>query len=256
MQHFILYKTTNLVNNKSYIGIHQTTDLDDGYLGSGLAFKRAIKKYGKENFQREILEYCNSFNELLEKEKHYVNENWVGKDDNYNLKTGGQSSGILSKESREKISATLKQKYESGEILYHGRPYIPTEEIKGKISSTLKKRYKLNQHHSNGSVPWNKGVKGKQTAWNKGVSTGQMSEEQKKKISETQKKIRADHPELNSIQSEKLKAYYRKNQHPSKGKKAHNKGKEAPKIECPFCMKIIDVANGKRWHFENCKLKK
>jgi len=70
MQHFILYKTTNLINNKTYIGIHQTNDLNDGYLGSGIAFKKALKKYGKENFFREIIETCSSFDELLEKEKN------------------------------------------------------------------------------------------------------------------------------------------------------------------------------------------
>ena len=45
----------------------------------------------------------------------------------------------------------------------------------------------------------------------------------------------------------------------NKGKKgvqeAWNKGKEALKTECPHCGKLVDIANGKRWHFDNCKLK-
>jgi len=86
---YILYKTTCLINNKTYIGIHQTNNLDDGYLGSGLAFLRALKKYGKENFKREILEFCETYAELLEKEREYVNEIWVKDKTNYNLKTGG-----------------------------------------------------------------------------------------------------------------------------------------------------------------------
>ena len=71
---YILYKTINLLNNKTYIGIHKTNDLEDDYLGSGVAFKKALKKYGKENFKREILEFCNSYDELLEREKILVNE--------------------------------------------------------------------------------------------------------------------------------------------------------------------------------------
>ena len=50
--YFILYKTTNLINGKSYIGIHKTNNLNDGYLGSGFAITEAIEKYGKDNFKR------------------------------------------------------------------------------------------------------------------------------------------------------------------------------------------------------------
>lgn len=53
----IVYLTTNLVNNKIYIGVHSTYDLNDDYLGSGFALKKAINKYGKEKFKREILFY-------------------------------------------------------------------------------------------------------------------------------------------------------------------------------------------------------
>lgn len=46
MKHFI-YKTTNKTNNKIYIGVHSTNDIDDGYLGSGIALKYAIKNTEK-----------------------------------------------------------------------------------------------------------------------------------------------------------------------------------------------------------------
>lgn len=51
----IIYKTTNLLDGKFYIGAHSTEILEDGYLGSGKYLKRAVLKYGRENFAREIL---------------------------------------------------------------------------------------------------------------------------------------------------------------------------------------------------------
>jgi hypothetical protein len=59
-QYYIVYKTTNLINNKYYIGVHATNDLNDGYLGSGKNLKLAIKKYGKEHFQKDILYIYNT----------------------------------------------------------------------------------------------------------------------------------------------------------------------------------------------------
>ena len=59
----IIYKTTCLINNKIYIGQHKIrypSTLDPWYLGSGKAFQAALKKYGVENFKREILAICSS----------------------------------------------------------------------------------------------------------------------------------------------------------------------------------------------------
>lgn len=249
-EYFIIYETTNLINGKKYRGMHRTFNIDDGYLGSGLAFKSSIRKYGKYNFNREILEFCESYDKLIEKEKIYVDENWIEDDSNYNLKTGGQSSGTLSDISKKKISDTLKRKHENGEILSIGpnKGKSPSDNTKKKISDTLKKKYEKEDHPSKGkpcsggwkkdNIPWNKGLKGVQESTRKGLKLGPESEETKLK-----KSISA-------------KERYKTHVHHSKGKPSWNKGKELPKIECPHCGIMVDKSNGKRWHFDNCKKKK
>lgn len=86
--HFI-YKTTNLLNGKYYIGMHSTNNLKDGYLGSGTRLRRSIRKYGKENFQCEILEYCSDFDSLKRREKELVTEESIKDTLCMNLKPGG-----------------------------------------------------------------------------------------------------------------------------------------------------------------------
>ena len=67
-----IYIITNTLDGKIYIGKHSTDDLNDGYLGSGIHIKRAIKKYGKENFTKEILAYTDTKDSLNWLEKYYI----------------------------------------------------------------------------------------------------------------------------------------------------------------------------------------
>ena len=83
------YKTTNLVNNKIYIGIHQTDNLNDGYLGSGQRFQLAKKKYGVENFNREILKFFETLEECKKFESSIVTREFIKLKDNYNIAPGG-----------------------------------------------------------------------------------------------------------------------------------------------------------------------
>ena len=89
---YTVYKTTNLVNGKIYVGLHVTEDLHDDYLGSGTQIRAAIKKYGKENFKREYIRVCESPEEMYDLEAEIVNEDFVKRPDTYNMKTGGTGS--------------------------------------------------------------------------------------------------------------------------------------------------------------------
>jgi hypothetical protein len=88
--YFIIYKTTNLVNGKIYIGAHQTKKLNDGYIGSGYLLRYAIKKYGKDSFSCEVLYHFTDRQQMMEKEKEIVNEEFIIQKSNYNIRVGGQ----------------------------------------------------------------------------------------------------------------------------------------------------------------------
>lgn len=92
----IIYITTNLLDGKKYIG--KDEDNNPKYLGSGLHLIRAIKKYGKKNFQKEILAYANNKEELNELEIYYIDYYNAQKSDLfYNIAPGG-TGGITYKD--------------------------------------------------------------------------------------------------------------------------------------------------------------
>lgn len=101
--HYLIYKITNLINNKIYIGKHKTMYKDDDYMGSGNLIKMAIKKYGIENFKKDILYELQTEFEMNEKEIEIVNEEFVRLHSNYNLMPGGQGGNTISSYSPEEL---------------------------------------------------------------------------------------------------------------------------------------------------------
>lgn len=105
---YTIYKTTNTINGKFYIGKHKTEDINDDYLGSGKRLKYAIKKYGINNFHKEILHVCESEKQMDILEKILVVPD---KETNYNMCPGGHggfgyiNSFIYTKERRQKHNA-------------------------------------------------------------------------------------------------------------------------------------------------------
>ena len=156
---YTVYKITNTVNNKIYIGIHKTTNLNDDYYGSGKLIKHAIKKYGKENFSKDVLQIFNSLEEAVALEKQLVNKDFVESINNYNISLGGGLGGkdingltflgkLHSEETKEKIR---KSRIGVNNITPEGKERIRqsnklNEERNRKISETLKKLKKSEEH--------------------------------------------------------------------------------------------------------------
>lgn len=104
----IIYKTTNLINKKFYIG--KDSKNDTNYLGSGKILKKAIKKYGIENFKKEIVEECTSQEHLNEREKYWISElNCREGLDCYNIGIGGDGGdNITYHPKRAEFKAKMK----------------------------------------------------------------------------------------------------------------------------------------------------
>lgn len=87
--YYIVYRTTNTLNGKIYIGAHKSINEYDDYLGSGTLLKKAINKHGIDNFTRENLFYCVTEEEMFQIESILVDKEFVERKDTYNMIEGG-----------------------------------------------------------------------------------------------------------------------------------------------------------------------
>ena len=109
----IIYKTTNLINGKFYIG--KDANNRDYYLGSGSILNKAIKKYGKENFKKEILEKCNSLEELCEREIFWIKElDATNETIGYNIAKGGLGGDTFTNDPNKEIRREIIKKTSIG----------------------------------------------------------------------------------------------------------------------------------------------
>lgn len=139
-----VYITTNLINNKKYIGLKTSDVFVPNYFGSGKIIKKAINKYGKDNFSVEILEECNSIQELKEAERKWIRfYDAQHSNDFYNIAEGGQwgncIKGMSEKELlsyKEKLSTSIKQSYNT-------HPYL--REMRAEQRRNMKGNIKLSQ---------------------------------------------------------------------------------------------------------------
>lgn len=160
-----IYKTTNLVNGKIYIGKHVSKTFDSWYKGSGVKLYSAMKHYGESNFKVELIEECQDEETLNERERHWIatlqtQDSTIG----YNLADGGKggwSHGIHaiwygrhhSEKTKQKLSESVKKSYDKYPELRELRKMWGqsnkgthmSEETKLKISNTLKGRKTSNK---------------------------------------------------------------------------------------------------------------
>ena len=142
-----VYKTTNILNNKIYIG-QKKGEFNPNYFGSGLHVIRAINKYGKDKFKLEVIVYAEDKQKLDELEKQYIAEyrEKFGRNNLYNIADGGEGGGFIGK---HHPAAWCKQhsKRMSGE----NNPMKKLENS-NKISIALAGKAKSSEHIKNLSV--------------------------------------------------------------------------------------------------------
>ena len=226
MKHYV-YKTTSN-SGKFYIGRHSTSNLNDGYYGSG-TWVRQIKD--KSTLVVEILEYAANFDELLLLEEAYINALIEHPDNmNYNNSSAGWATGDRNP------GATVKDR-ERKRAARIGKTYI---ELFGEETAAIaKEKISKTQYGRTRDSAWNTGLT-KETsssiaamaeakkgiaAWNKGIATGI-------------KTFTGEHHTDESIQQMK---------------KTQSLNRLKYRVVCEHCNKDLDKANYTRSHGPKCK---
>lgn len=157
---YTIYKITNKLNGKTYIGKHKTKNLNDGYMGSGKILNHAINKHGIHNFSKEILFQFDNEEEMNAKEAELVTEEFVNQDTNYNLCPGGHggfgyinTSGVRNGfEHRPEINKEMNQRAVSNLKKLHETDFEWKNNFKKSVSNGLLNYYKTNDGHFTGKT--------------------------------------------------------------------------------------------------------
>lgn len=156
MKEYYIYLTTNLVNGKRYIGQHYG-EINDSYVGSGTTLKKAIEKYGRENFKKEILEICQDYNSV-----NYAERKWilyydaVKREDFYNIAEGGFNSNPcagMSEEAQLERKKKLSKAAKGEKNYFYGKHFIKDQHpLYGKHHSKESKK-KMSKAKQGGKSP-------------------------------------------------------------------------------------------------------
>lgn len=189
MYHY-LYKITNAINSKYYIGVHSTNNLDDGYMGSGIAITKAVKKYDTKSFTKEILEFFDTREAALEREASVVTDSLVLDHQCYNLTLGGNAPPSRlniahSDETKAKISTYLNSNID--QCIENGRKSWEVRKSKGGWSKEeIRKRVETRK---------------KEESYSKDMSAANTEESIRKRV-ETRKKEGSYNTDTSHLKSE------------------------------------------------------
>ena len=239
-----VYITTNLINEKQYIGDHSTDDLNCNktkyYLGSGKYFLRALNQYKKQNFKREILEFFLSRKEAFDAQEKYIIQFNTLAPNGYNIspKGGHEVNGSVSKETIEKIKISNRLIYQNIELRKHlrekarNKPPI-TQETKNKIAIALtgiKQSEETKQKRS-------KSLKGRISP----MKGRNHTDESRKKISNNPKKLLGKTLSYEITKKISKSLTGKKQSIETKQKKSLAlKGKKQQIVICPHCKKMAE----------------
>lgn len=140
-KYIYVYQTLNLINGKTYIGVHSTNVLNDGYIGCGIKgngsantqirhgrkypFILSVVKYGYKNFKKEILSFYDNLDDAYEEESFLVDYNYVKLKTNYNVSLGGSFN--------KKVPKLYENKHDINKLFSEGCSY---KDISKKYNST------------------------------------------------------------------------------------------------------------------------
>lgn len=148
MKKYTVYKITNTINEYIYIGKHETTDVNDSYMGSGKLLRRAQDKHGIENFVKEILHIFDTEEEMNTKEAELVTEDFCKREDTYNICVGGKGGFSYINNNPDKFLTekrlnslwTNRQRTERRKELYRNDPVFRQKHYEITIAAGKKAR--------------------------------------------------------------------------------------------------------------------
>lgn len=233
---YMVYETTNLVNGKYYVGKHTCDSLEfDGYLGSGTILGIAIRKHGKDNFERAILKSFDNPDDAYEFERKIVDRIFVKNRNTYNIALGGRGG--------ESENLTGKNNPMYGKLGKDNPNFgsTRTDEAKKRMSIAKKGKYlgkDNNMYGKTHSQEARKKISGKRNGsshYNDGNSNHLYTQKQKDNLS--------------------FDEFLKQNAKFKKGRIeiSYTASKE---VTCPHCGKIGSARGMKVWHFDKCKHKK
>lgn len=217
---YYLYKIENTVNNKIYVGVHQTRNLDDGYMGSGTIIKQAYEKYGKEMFTKTIIEYFDTRDDMIAREKEIVNEEFLLRDDTYNIRRGGTGGFDYINKNGLNINR-----------------YTRSDELKKNLSERMKANNPSNQPGAKERMS-----KASKEMMKRGTHPFLDSEKQR----ELSNRPRKDGRTKSEVSKETVNKMLKNGTHSFMKI-------NSMKIVCEHCGKEASYPNYKRWHGKKCK---